>query len=165
MSRVTEHLEQRGVRYGLMRHERAYTSIGEARELGMKADEVAKTILLDLDAGHAAAIIPASKRLDMRLVKDAVGDRHVRLASEEEVEHDLPGFELGALPAIPSLLGIPIYVDPELLGHGTIVFAAGSQTESVQVRTEDLFKDERFETAHLTREPEDEKEFMGLGSS
>lgn len=164
MSRVTEHLEQRGIRYGLMQHTRTYTSIGEARELGIEADEVAKTILLDLESGHAAVIIPAAKRLDMRLVKGAVGDRHVHLASEEEIERDLHGFELGALPAIPSLLGIPTYVDPELLRHETIVFAAGVQTESVQVRTEDLFEGERFSTAPLTREPDAEKEYMGLGS-
>jgi prolyl-tRNA editing enzyme YbaK/EbsC (Cys-tRNA(Pro) deacylase) len=164
MSRVTDHLEQRGIAYGMLTHERTYTSIGEARALGFEADEVAKTILLDLESGHAAVIVPASKRLDMRRVKEAVGDRHARLATEDEIERDLAGFELGSLPPIPSLLGIPAYVDPELLDHQTIVFAAGTQTESVQARTEDLFRDERYGTAHLTREPDGDKEFMGLGT-
>ena len=161
MSKVTEHLQQRGTRYGVMTHERTYTSIGEALALGLEADEVAKTILLDLRSGHAAAIIPASRRLDMHLVKEAVGDTHVHLASENEIERDLQGFELGSLPPLPSLLGIPAYVDPELLRHETIVFAAGTQTESVQVRTEDLFRGERYTTAPLTRERDDEREYIG----
>ncbi|HEX6261857.1 MAG TPA: YbaK/EbsC family protein, partial [Actinomycetota bacterium] len=145
-----------GVSYEVMTHERTYTSIEEARALGLEADEVAKTLLLDLESGHAAAVIPASRRLDMHLVKEAVGDRHVRLASEDEIERDLGGFELGSIPPIPSLLGVPVYVDPDLLAHETIVFASGTQTETVQARTEDVFRDERYTPAPLSREPEAE---------
>lgn len=159
MSLVTEHLEKRGIRYGVLTHERTFTSIGEARALGIEADEVAKTILVDLESGHAALVVPASRRLDMRLVKDATGDRRVHLATEEEIERDLRGFELGALPPIPSLVGVAVWVDPDLLGHETIVFAAGSQSESVQVRTEDLFEGERFTVAPLTRQPNPEEEY------
>lgn len=156
MSVVTEHLEKRSVRYGTMEHARAYTSIDEARALGLEADEVVKTILLDLGAGHAAVVLPASRHLDLRLVREATGDPHARLATEGEIERDLARFELGALPPIPSLLGIPVYVDPEVLEHETIVFAAGTQTESVQARTEDLFEDERFTAVPLTRVPGEE---------
>lgn len=162
MSLVTDQLERRGVRYGTMVHDRTYTSIDEARALSVKADEVAKTILMDLVSGHAALVIPASRRLDMHLAKAAVGDRDVHLASEQEIERDFKGFDLGALPPIPSLLGIPVYVDPELLAHETIVFAAGSQTESVQVRTEDFLRGERFTTAPLSRRPNPEEEAVGL---
>jgi len=35
--------------------------------------------------------------------------------------------------------------------HDTVVFAAGTQTESVKVRTEDLFRNEPVTTAPLTR--------------
>lgn len=163
MSAVTDHLEERGIRYGSMGHERTYTSIDEARALGFEADEVAKTILVDLESGHAALVVPASRRLDMHLVKEAVGDRHVRLATEDEIERDFAGFELGSLPPIPSLLGIPVYVDPELLDHETVVFAGGNQTESVQVLTQDLFRDERYAAAPLTRQPDEDP--AGLGTS
>ena len=78
--------------------------------------------------------VPATCRLDMHLVQAAVGDRHVRLATEEELRRDFPGIELGALPPLGSLLGAPLYVDQEVLQHETVVFAAGSQTESVQIQ-------------------------------
>jgi hypothetical protein len=40
MSVVTEHLEQRGSTFEVIPHWQAYTSIDEARVLGINADEV-----------------------------------------------------------------------------------------------------------------------------
>ena len=54
-------------------------------------------------------------------------------------------------PPLGSLHGAPTYVDPEVMQHDTVVFAAGTQTESVKVRTEDLFRNEPVTTAPLTR--------------
>ena len=89
-------------------------------------------------SGYALMAVPATGRLDMHLVQAAVGDPHVRLATEEELLRDFPGIELGALPPLGSLLGAPLYVDQEVLQHETVVFAAGSQTESVQIKMADL---------------------------
>jgi len=96
----------------------------------------------------------------MHLVQAAVRDRHVRLATEEELRRDFPGIELGALPPLGSLLGAPVYVDQELLQHETVVFAAGSQTESVQLKTADLLRHEQVTTLPLSRHPdEDDKDW------
>jgi hypothetical protein len=54
-------------------------------------------------------------------------------------------------------------VDPEVLQHETVVFAAGSQTESVKLRTVDLFQfqQEQVTSAPLTRQAdEDDKEWL-----
>jgi Ala-tRNA(Pro) deacylase len=99
--------------------------------------------------------VPATGRLDLHLVQAAVGDRHVRLATEEELLRDFPGIELGALPPLGSLLGAPLYVDQEVLQHETVVFAAGSQTESVQIRTADLLQHEQVTTLPLIKHPDD----------
>jgi hypothetical protein len=40
------------------------------------------------------------------------------------------------------------------MAHETVVFAAGRQTESVKVRTEDLFRDEPVTIVALTLQPE-----------
>ncbi|MGH2662789.1 MAG: aminoacyl-tRNA deacylase [Actinomycetota bacterium] len=151
MATVAEHLQGRGVPFELIPHERTYTSIEEAQALGIAADEVLKTIVLDTAAGHALAVIPASQRLDIKRTREAVGDTHARFATEEEMERDFPGYELGALPPLGSLLGAPTYVDLEVLEHTTVVFAAGNQKESVKVRTEDLFRDEPHTPAPLTK--------------
>lgn len=155
MSAVTDHLQGRGVAFETLTHEQAYTSIDEARALGIDADEVLKTLVLDTARGHVAVVAPASRRLAMHAVQRAVGDGHARLASEEELRADFPAFELGAFPPLGSLLGVPVVVDAEVMGHGTVVFAAGMQTESVRCRTEDLFRGETFEIAEVTRASKD----------
>lgn len=156
MSLTTEYLERKGVPFDSIRHARAFTSIDEARELGIQADEVVKTLLLDVPHGHALAVVPGDRRLDVKLAAKAAGGRHTHLATEDEIQRDLPDFDLGCLPPIGSLLGVPEYVDPEVMRHQTIVFAAGRQTESVKILTEDLFRDEPVTVAPLVRRGADE---------
>jgi Ala-tRNA(Pro) deacylase len=161
MTQVTEYLETRGVPFELIAHQQACTSIAEARTLGIDASEVLKTVAMRVADGYALMAVPATGRLDMHLVQAAVGDRHVRLATEEELLRDFPGIELGALPPLGSLLGAPLYVDQELLEHETVVFAAGSQTESVQIRTGDLLQHEQMTPLPLIRHPdEDDKDWL-----
>jgi Ala-tRNA(Pro) deacylase len=161
MTQVTEHLQTRGVPFRPIAHQQAYTPVAEARALGIDASEVIKTVAVRVADGYALMAVPATCRLDMHLVQAAVGDRHVRLATEEELRRDFPGIELGALPPLGSLLGAPLYADQELLQHETVVFAAGSQTESVQVRTADLLQHEQLTTLPLTRHPgENDKDWV-----
>lgn len=161
MARVREHLESQGVTFQPIAHGQSLTSIDEARALGISASEVIKTVAVRITGGQALMVIPATCRLDLHLVQRAVGDRHARLATEEELRGTFPDVELGALPPLGSLLGVPVFVDPEVFQHDTVVFAAGRQTESVKVRTADLFQHEQVTTAPLIRQThEDEKEWV-----
>lgn len=156
MSVVTKYLETRGIPFEAIPHPKAFTSIDEARAMGVDADEVLKTVVVDSGNRHVLAVVPGSKRLDMHLVRTALEDPHAHLATEDELERDFPTFELGALPPIGGLADAETVVDPEVRQHETVVFAAGTQTESVRVRTEDLFKSEPVRYAPLVREPEKE---------
>jgi len=142
MSIVTEYLEAEGVGYEVLRHERSFTGVDEARALGIEADEVLKTLVIDTERGHVLAVIPGSGRLDMRLVREAVGDQHATLATEREIERDFHGFELGSLPPLGGLLDAETFVDPSIRNHAVVVFAAGSQMESVRTQTRELFAKE-----------------------
>lgn len=152
MSVVTQHLEQRGSAFELLPHQQAYTSTDEARALGIDAGEVLKTLAVRTGPGYALMVIPASRRLDLHLVREALGDNHARLASEEELGRDFAGYQLGALPPLGGLLGSEVYVDPEVLGHDTVAFAAGTQTESVKMRTQELFGSQQITTVPLVKQ-------------
>lgn len=161
MTQVREHLETHGVPFEPIAHQQAYTSIAEARALGIDASEVLKTVAVRVGGGYALMAVPATCRLDLHRVQAAVGDRGVRLATEEELLRDFPDIELGALPPLGSLLGAPVYVDQEVLEHETVVFAAGSQTESVQIRTADLLQHEQVTTVPLIKHAEeDDKDWL-----
>ena len=152
MSLTTEYLEGRGVPFDVIAHDKAFTTIDEARALGVEADAVVKTLLMDTAAGHVLAVIPGDRRLDMRLVEGVAGDRHAHLATEQEIERDMPGIELGSMPPLGGLMKAHAYVDPEVMRHETVVFAAGVQTESIKARTEDVFRDEAVTVAKLTKD-------------
>jgi Ala-tRNA(Pro) deacylase len=156
MSRTTEHLESKGIAFETIPHAQAFTSAEEARAVGVTPHTVIKALLLDTKWGRALAVIAGDRRLDMKLVQDAVGDHHVHMATEEEIRRDYPDFELGCLPPLGTLLGLPMYVDGEVMRHDEVVFAAGSQTEAVRARPVDLFDHEHVTVTRLASEPADQ---------
>lgn len=147
---VELYLSLRGVPYEVVPHRRAFTSMTEAAALGVPPDEVLKTLVVDTRGGRALLVIPGSCRVEMRLVREAVGDPDARLANEWELEHDFYGYELGTLPPLGSLVGARTYVAPEVFLHKTVAFAAGSQTRSIRCRPEDLFRAEPIAVIPLT---------------
>jgi Ala-tRNA(Pro) deacylase len=151
MSVVTEHLERQGSAFEVLAHRQVHTCMDEARALGMDAGEVLKTVAVRVGPGYALMVIPASRRLDLHRVREAVADNRARLATEEELRRDFAGYELGALPPLASLVRARVCVDPEVLGHDTVTFAAGTQTESVKMRTEDLFGGAKVTTFRIAK--------------
>lgn len=153
MSAVTEYLEKQGIPFDVIPHDRTYTSVDEARAMGIEADEVLKTVVVNSSSRHAIAVVPGSRRLDMHRVREVLGDQHAHLATEDELQRAFPTFELGAFPPLGSLLEAETFVDAEVSKHETVVFAAGTQTESVRVKTADLFREEPVHYAPLVQAP------------
>jgi Ala-tRNA(Pro) deacylase len=147
VSVVTDLLDKRGVTFEVIPHDQAYTSIDEATALGIRQMRFSRPSCwiphqdtrLRWFPGHAASTCGAWRRPSEPST------------SEEEIEKSFPGYELGALPPIGSLFGIQTFVDPDVMEHDTVVFAAGSQMESMKLRTDDLFRDEPVTIAPLNR--------------
>jgi prolyl-tRNA editing enzyme YbaK/EbsC (Cys-tRNA(Pro) deacylase) len=130
------------------RREAAVRKLAETTwvELGVAADEVLKTVAVRTRGTYVLAVVPASRRLELRLVRESLDDPDARwLASEAELRVDVPGYELG------SLLGVRLVVDSAVLGHQTVLFAAGTETESIRVRAGKLFRHEPLTLRQLTR--------------
>jgi Ala-tRNA(Pro) deacylase len=139
MTSVTEILDREGVEYEVLPHPRVFTGIAEAHALGIRADAVLKTVIVDTKGEHVAIVLPSDEHLDMGLVRDALSDPDADLADEVELAGDFGSFELGALPPIAPLLGVDTFVDPTVRDHGPVIFAGGSQTESIKVEADELF--------------------------
>lgn len=136
-----ELLEAKKIPYELLRHRTTFTAADEASTLHIPQDEVLKTVVLDTAEGYVIAVTMASGKLDMRLVREAVADKHAHLAGEIDMKRDFPIFDLGTMPPQPSLTKVPVFVDPEVMQHPSVVFAVDHE-ESVRVKTEDLFAGE-----------------------
>jgi Ala-tRNA(Pro) deacylase len=154
MSLVTLYLAEHQVPFEVLPHRPVFSSDQEARVLGVDADAVVKTVVLATANGYCLAVIPASCRLDLHLVREVLGDAGARLASEAELFAAFPRYELGALPPLGSLLGVPVLIDPRVLRHDTVVFAGGIETESVKARTAELFGEEPKLVTPIVHDPE-----------
>lgn len=153
MSTVTQYLTDHEIEFRSIEHHRATTALAEARAVGVPADAVAKTLVLDTKRGHALAVIPASRRIDLDRAAAAIGEPYVHLATEREISRDLAAYELGAIPPLPGLVGMPVFVDPQVAAHDEVIFAAGAQTESIAMPISSLLDDPWVRVAGLC-EPE-----------
>ena len=153
MSLVIEYLNARGVPYEVIHHDPSMTSLEEASAVAPDADHVLKAVVIATRGGHAVAVIPASRRFDMHLVRKALDDPSAYLATERELQGSFPSIELGGAPVLGWLLDAETLVDSCVLERDSVVFAAGTRTESVRVRTRDLLRGEHAAFLPLVAEP------------
>ena len=137
---LVEQLERAGVPYQLIDHPRTTTAAAEARVLGVDPHAVAKTVVLETEDGFVRAVLPASARLDLHKVEDALGATGIRLATEEVLAGAYPEFELGVVPPLTGGDGDRVLVDGSLLGNDWIVLEAGTHEQSVRLRAADLVR-------------------------
>jgi len=138
LTAVTEFLEREGVPYEVVEHERTQTAAAEARATGVPPANVAKTVVLRDQNRLRLAVIPASERLDMRKLKEALGSRGLRLVTEREMAEEFDGFEVGAVPPFGPMIGALELVDERLLEHDRILCCGGDHEHGVLVDPRDV---------------------------
>jgi Ala-tRNA(Pro) deacylase len=152
MAFVLEYLQGRGQVFTVIPHPKALFGREEAPPAPIPEELLTRTVVAMANYGPALLVIPASRKLDLALVAEAVGDPNARLATEHELERRFPDYELGALPPLSMLLLAPMYVDPTVAERDEIVFAAGRRDVSVRMATRDLFGNDPVVIAPLTAE-------------
>jgi Ala-tRNA(Pro) deacylase len=154
---LTKALDDAGARYELLHHEHTERATAEAIALGVSPDEVAKTLIVATPTGHVRSLVPASRRIDMRKLADALGEgrKQLQLCTEEEMRRDYPEFELGAVPPLGGASDDAVVVDSGLAQLESIVFEAGSHDDSVRVDTADLIRLTGAQVADIARDDEE----------
>ena len=150
---VTRFLDERGVRYELVEHRKAFTAAAEARAAGVAPDHAAKTIAIRDDGGYRIAVIPASERVDLKKVRELLeGSAELRLATEDEMAADFQAFELGALPPFGPMLPAPEILDRRLLEHEKILCSGGDHSHSVLVEPNEIVRIAEAQIADVCEE-------------
>jgi Ala-tRNA(Pro) deacylase len=134
-------LERADARYEVLEHPRTETARAEAHALGLPADDVAKTLVVTTPDGYLRVVLPASRSLDLRRLRDAVGGRHhTHLATEEDLARDYPEFELGAVPPFGGARVDRVLVDRRVASRDQVVFEAGDHSHSIRLPAADLLR-------------------------
>jgi len=135
---LTELLDRQNIKYTIITHSVAYTAQGIAALAHIPGQELAKTVIVNLDDTLAMAVLPASGQVDLAALRVATGAKTVTLAGEKVFLHRFPGCETGAMPPFGNLSGMNVFVDESLTKDKEIAFNAGSHRELMRLAYEDF---------------------------
>jgi len=135
---VAQFLKNSGVPYEVVQHPQAFTAQEVAASVHVTGKEVAKTIVVNADGKYMMAVIPAPHKLSLRLLKELLGAKEVRLATEAELGQLFPECEIGAMPPFGNLYNMPVYVSSALKDRPEVVFNACTHTEVLKMSFADF---------------------------
>lgn len=136
--KLKEFLDSRQVKYVTINHSAAYTAQEVASLAHIRGKDLAKTVMVNVDGKPAMAVLPASYKVDLNLLKLAAGAETVGVASEAEFKSLFPDCETGAMPPFGNLYGMAVFVEESLTKDDEIAFNAGSHRELIRLAYKDF---------------------------
>lgn len=131
--KLKEFLDKNKVKYVVVSHSPAFTAQEIAAAAHVPGRELAKTVMVKVDGQMAMAVLPASQRIDLGLLKKVAKAKDVAIASEAEFKDIFPECDLGAMPPFGNLWGMAVYVAESLAEDEEIAFNAGTHTELLKL--------------------------------
>jgi len=138
VSRLKHCLDGHNVKYVTIKHSPAYTAQEIAESAHIRGQELAKTVMVKIDGRMAMAVVPASQKVNLNLLKQAAGASKAELAREDEFKDKFPECELGAMPPFGNLYGMEVFAAETLAADEEIAFNAGSHTELIRMPYKDF---------------------------
>lgn len=132
-------LRGEGVVFRVTRHEPVTTSAEAAAVRGAELRSGAKAMLVKGKDGLVLAVLAADRKVDWKLLAPLVGGKGARFANDEEL-HAATGLSKGAVPPFGRLFGLRTVYDESLLDVDTVNFNAGTHTDSIAMRRDDLIR-------------------------
>ncbi len=132
-NRIVHYLDEQEVPFERRRHRRDETAEQAARDSQACASQFAKAIVVLADGNHLLAVLPADRRIDLAKLRGQLGASQVELLPEEDLAKLFGDCELGAIPALGNLYGIPVCISPDLAEQQMIVFHAGSHEDVIEM--------------------------------
>jgi Ala-tRNA(Pro) deacylase len=137
---VKTFLDKNRIKYVIIKHSLAFTAQEIAASAHIKGKELAKTILIKIDGKMIMAVLPASYKIDLDLLKKYVSCSNCRLANETEFKDKFPECEVGAMPPFGNLFNMEVFVAESITKSEFIAFNACSHIELMQMKYKDFEK-------------------------
>lgn len=147
---VEQFISQSGRACELLPHMATFTAQRTAQAVHVPGDEMAKTVVLQVDGEPALAVVPATHRVALEKVRSLIGADTVELADEADFSRLFPDCELGAVPPFGSQYGMKTLVDETLACDERIVIESNSLEAAIRMRYEDFAALERPLVAEIS---------------
>jgi Ala-tRNA(Pro) deacylase len=123
-------LDSHHMSYEILQHRHTSSSAETADAAYIWGDQLAKSVLLEDEHGYVIAVLPASRRVDLKRLRRQL-DRNLELASEAELGEIFEDCEVGAVPPLGPAYGIPVVYDDHLRKLGSVYFEAGDHEDLI----------------------------------
>ncbi len=148
--KLKQFLDSEKVKYITCTHSQFFTASEIAASAHIPGKQLAKTVMINVDGDIAMAVLPATDRVDLPLLREVTGSGKTRLATEREFKDLFPDCEIGAMPPFGNLYGMEVYVSSSLTEDEEIAFNAGSHTELIKLSYADFERLVRPRVVDLT---------------
>ena len=110
-----------------------------AAQLGLPAEQVYKTLLLQHDKQVVTAVIPVSCMLNLKEVAKAAGLKRVEMMKPADAER-LTGYKVGGISPFAQKKQLPTLLDSRALQQSTILVSGGKRGLSVGLTPQDFIQ-------------------------
>jgi Cys-tRNA(Pro)/Cys-tRNA(Cys) deacylase len=140
---ATTALSRAGVDFGVhpYEHDPAAPSYGleAATALGVPAEQVFKTLLVEGERGLAVGVVPVSSSLDLKAVAAALGVKKVAMARPQDAER-ATGYVVGGISPVGQRRALPTVVDESALGLERVYVSGGRRGLDLSLSPADLLR-------------------------
>lgn len=142
-TQATLALDRAGVTYTrrTYEHDPAASSFGleAASVLGLPAEQVFKTLLVDTGSVLAVGIVPVDGQLDLKAMATALGVKGVTMAAPPAAERS-SGYVVGGISPIGQKKALATVLDASAEGFATIFVSGGRRGFDIELAPADLIR-------------------------
>jgi len=122
-------------------HHDTATNFGEeaAAELGLSEERVFKTLVADAQGTLVVAVVPVSRRLDLKALAAAVGARKASLADPAVAERRT-GYVVGGISPVGQRTALATVVDASAASFETVFVSGGRRGFDIEIAPADLVR-------------------------
>ncbi|WP_281648087.1 YbaK/EbsC family protein [Parendozoicomonas sp. Alg238-R29] len=130
---LSRYLTQKKASYDTIAHTRSTSAFQSAIASHIPSRTVAKAVVLkDPVDNYLMAVIPANRRLHMKVIEDIV-DTPLKLAEEDELISRFRDCKTGAIPAMGEAFNMEMIWDDRFLSSSDVYLEAGDHETLVHV--------------------------------
>lgn len=129
---VQETLDKCGGDYEVIPHRPTSSCMQTAAAAHVVGDRLAKSVILEDEAGYVMAVLPATHRVDLGTLHRQL-NRKLGLATEGELTQLFADCDIGAIPPLGPAYGMETILETSLLEQPDIYFEAGNHRDIIHL--------------------------------
>jgi Ala-tRNA(Pro) deacylase len=153
-SRLSDYFDEHQVLYEVCEHRWSRSSAQTARLAHVPPRSIAKSVILEDDAGFVMAVVPADKYVMLGRLGHLLGRHELHLSDEQRIAALFADCVRGAVPPVGMAWGVDTVVDEELERHDPVYLEGGDHQRLLRMSRDhfrSLMKDAQH--GHFCKSP------------